>query len=67
MPFAGERVKVLRGRPVPGQGRPGEVLEVGDEGVVVAATEGAYRLEEVQVPGKRPEAARSLVGHRRAG
>ncbi len=67
LPFAGERVKVLRGRPVPGQGRPGEVLEVGDEGVVVAAAEGAYRLEEVQVPGKRPEAASSLVGQRRAG
>ena len=67
LPFAGERVKVLRGRPVPGQGRPGEVLGVGDDGVVVAAAEGAYRLEEVQVPGKRPEAASSLVSNRRAG
>jgi methionyl-tRNA formyltransferase len=67
LPLAGERVKVLRGRPAPGQGRPGEVLEVGDEGVVVAAARGAYRLEEVQLPGKRPEPASSLVSHRRAG
>ncbi len=66
LPFAGQRVKVLRGRPVPGQGRPGEVLEVSDEGVVVATADGAYRLEEVQIPGKRPEPASSLVSHRRA-
>lgn len=63
VPFGGERVKVLRGREAAGRGRPGEVLEAGDEGVVVAAAEGAYRLEEVQLPGKRPVPAASLIGH----
>ena len=61
LPFAGRRVKVLRGRAVPGGGRPGEVLAAGRQGVVVAAAEGAYRLEEVQVPGRRPMPAHLLV------
>ncbi|HEX6548708.1 MAG TPA: methionyl-tRNA formyltransferase [Candidatus Dormibacteraeota bacterium] len=61
LPVAGSRVKVLRGRPAPGSGEPGDVLEAGADGVVVAAGDGAYRLEEVQVPGRRPMPARSLL------
>jgi len=65
LPFGGRRVKVLRGTQAPGQGRPGEVLEAGDEGVTVAAGAGAYRLEVVQVPGHRPMPARGMVVHDR--
>ncbi|XOB98448.1 methionyl-tRNA formyltransferase [Deinococcota bacterium DY0809b] len=50
----GKRVKVLEMRPVHGQGQPGEVLEVGPEGVRVAAGEGAVELLAVQPEGKRP-------------
>lgn len=67
LPLGGERVKVLDGRAVDGSGRPGEVLASSEGGVVVAAAEGAYRLERVQVPGGRPVPAAALVGHRHAG
>lgn len=56
--FAGNEVRVLDMRPVPGEGRPGEVLGIGEAGVVVAAGEGALELVEVQPAGKRRMKAR---------
>jgi methionyl-tRNA formyltransferase len=64
LPFAGARVKVLRGRPLTGQGAPGQVLRTGHDGVEVAAGRGSYLLEEVQPPGRRPTAAQALVAQR---
>jgi methionyl-tRNA formyltransferase len=61
LPFGNSRIKVLRGRVSPESGAPGKVLAVDSEGVVVGASKGAYRLEEVQVPGRRPMPARVLV------
>ena len=61
LPFGAVRVKVLRGRPEEGIGRPGEVLLIENGALVVAAGRGAYRLEEVQLAGRRPMAARMLV------
>ncbi len=61
LPFAGQRVKVLAGRVAEGTGRPGEVLLADEEGVTVAAGEGAYQLRMIQVPGGRPLPARALV------
>jgi methionyl-tRNA formyltransferase len=61
LPFAGARVKVLRGSPAGGTGAPGEVLAAGRNGVEVAAGRGSYVLEEVQVPGRRPQPARILM------
>ena len=61
LPLGGSRVKVLRGRPLTGSGRPGEVLVAGRDGVEVAAGHGSYLLQEVQPPGRRPMAPRALV------
>jgi methionyl-tRNA formyltransferase len=50
---------------VPGQGRPGEVLEAAGDRLVVAAGQAAVRLLVIQVPGKKPfPAAEFLRGHR---
>jgi methionyl-tRNA formyltransferase len=64
LPLGGNRVKVLRGRPLTGSGRPGEVLATGRGGVEVAAGHGSYLLQEVQPPGRRPMAPGALVTSR---
>jgi methionyl-tRNA formyltransferase len=54
--WCGRRLKVLRAEPLPGwrgDAPPGTVLALAD-GAVVATGEGALRLEEVQLAGKRP-------------
>ncbi|MET0343749.1 MAG: methionyl-tRNA formyltransferase [Polyangiales bacterium] len=63
----GKRVKVHRTRVHVGHGvlgAPGEVLSASSAGIVVACGEGAVRLEELQLDGKkRVEAAAFLAGH----
>jgi methionyl-tRNA formyltransferase len=61
LPFGGGHLKVLRGRPLSQQGQPGTVLSHSRQGVEVAAGDGSYLLEEVQLPGRRPMPAHSLL------
>lgn len=53
----GERIKALRSRIVPGEGRPGAVLG----GTTVACGTGAVDLTELQRAGKRPMQAEELL------
>lgn len=50
--FRGERLKVWQAVVRDGRGGPGEVLDAGRDGTVVAAGDGAVRLDEVQPAGK---------------
>ncbi|RLC60444.1 MAG: methionyl-tRNA formyltransferase [Chloroflexota bacterium] len=65
--WRGRRLKVLRAVPLPtwrGDAPPGTVIAVAD-GAAVATGEGALRLEEVQLAGKRPmDIAAFLRGQR---
>ena len=54
---AGERLKLLRARPVKGQGAPGRILG----GFRVACGEGALDILEAQRQGRRPMAAAELL------
>jgi methionyl-tRNA formyltransferase len=57
-------LKVWSARAEPGQGAPGEVLSVDDDGVHVACGEGALCLMELQKPGGRRLGVREfLAGH----
>jgi len=56
-PEDGSQVKIWRSRAEQGAGNPGEILDVSDEGPLVAAGNGALRLLEVQ-----PEARRRMDG-----
>ena len=65
--LGGKRVKVHRTRVVTRHGvlgEPGSVLATASDGIVVACGQGAVRLEELQLDGKkRVEAAAFLAGH----
>lgn len=52
VPMADGPLKLLAVTPVDGAGRPGEVLSLSP--LVVAAGQGALRLDQVQAPGRRP-------------
>ena len=61
--FAGEtRIKIWRASATGGSGAPGAVLQCDREAVVVACGDGALRLDEVQLPGKRRVAAQEFAG-----
>ena len=54
---AGERVKLLRSRVVPGSGAPGAVLD----GFAIACGTGAVEVQEAQREGKRPMLAAEIL------
>jgi methionyl-tRNA formyltransferase len=59
------RIIVHKTQVVEGRGRPGEVLEAAGDRLVVAAGEGAIRLQVIQLPGKKPaKTAEVLRGYR---
>jgi methionyl-tRNA formyltransferase len=61
--FHGEtRIKVWRASAVDGEARAGAVLRCDHDEVVVACGEGALRLDELQLPGKRRATAREFAG-----
>jgi len=63
--FRGEGLKVLRAEAVDATGEPGEVVEVGRDGFVVATTDGGLRPTLVAPAGRRPMAGSDFVnGHR---
>jgi methionyl-tRNA formyltransferase len=58
----GESLKIWRAQVLPGAGRPGEILSVGD-GVVVACGKDALKITELQKAGaRRLHAAAFLAG-----
>jgi len=60
----GDVIKCWRGTVVAGEGAPGTVLAVDDQGITVACGEGALRLSELQrAGGKRLGAVSFLQGH----
>jgi methionyl-tRNA formyltransferase len=56
------RIKVWRAAATDGAGAPGEVLQFNGESILVACGEGALRLEELQLPGKRRASPREFAG-----
>jgi methionyl-tRNA formyltransferase len=62
--FRGRPLKVLRAQAVEGGGRPGAVIDVGENGFVVATAEGGFRpLEVAPAGGRRMSAADFARGH----
>jgi methionyl-tRNA formyltransferase len=65
--LGGELVKVWRAQVLPDHsGTPGEILEAGDAGLVVACGSGALRVTELQRPGGRRVPAAAFVAACRA-
>ena len=60
--FGDSRIKVWRASPEEGAGAPGEVLHFGRDAILVACGEGALRLDELQLPGKRRVPAHEFAG-----
>ena len=61
--FSGDtRIKIWRAAAIGGSGVPGTVLQCDREAVVIACGDGALRLDELQLPGKRRVAAHEFAG-----
>jgi methionyl-tRNA formyltransferase len=60
----GERLKLFCSARSSDSGRPGEVLAVDDRGLLVACGSGAVWIKNLQLPGRRRMAARSLLAGR---
>ncbi|MHB9117111.1 MAG: methionyl-tRNA formyltransferase [Burkholderiales bacterium] len=59
-----ETLRIWRAKEEEGSGRPGEILSIGANGIVVACGKGALCIEEVQKPGgKRLSATNYLQGN----
>ena len=59
------RLKLFEAYPEDAEGTPGEVLEMNEQGPLIATGKGALRLIEVQLPGKRRMSGRDFVhGHK---
>jgi methionyl-tRNA formyltransferase len=56
-----KRLKIKRSEVVPGKGTPKDILSFGKEGFIVAAGDGALRLLEVQLEGKKAMSAADFV------
>ena len=56
------RIKVWRAVPVEGCGEPGTVLQFDRDGFIVACGEGALRIGEAQLPGKRRAPVHEFIG-----
>ncbi len=56
------RLKVWSASAMDGDGEPGTVVQFDRDALVVACGEGALRLEELQLPGKRRVPVREFVG-----
>ena len=52
----------VQGTPVDGTGEPGNVLQFDGDAIVVACGEGALRLDELQLPGKRRAPTHEFAG-----
>jgi methionyl-tRNA formyltransferase len=52
-PLDGVDVKLFGARQATGAGTPGEVLAAGDDGIVIACSDGAVRVSHVQPAGKK--------------
>jgi methionyl-tRNA formyltransferase len=57
----GEAIKCWRGVVAQGQGRPGALLAVGEQGIEVACGRGSLRLTELQRPGGKRLPAREFL------
>jgi methionyl-tRNA formyltransferase len=63
----GERIKIWRGHPVntTHTSTPGHILRADDQGIVVACGNGAYSIQQLQVPGGKPLSCRDILNARR--
>jgi methionyl-tRNA formyltransferase len=59
-----DRLKLFASSVEPGEGAPGEVLGVDNRGLLVACGEGAVRVPELQLPGRRRMPTASLLAGR---
>lgn len=57
----GKLIKLLRARPALGEGKPGEILHLGDPGITVGVGRGAILLTEVLPEGRKPMSAKDYL------
>jgi methionyl-tRNA formyltransferase len=63
----GERIKIWRGVPIDTHHdvSPGHIISADDQGIVVACGEGAFSIQQLQVPGGKALGCRDILNARR--
>ena len=60
-----DKIKLLQCELIEQQGTPGEILPSDKKSIVVACGEGAIKLKQLQLPGKKPMDAAAILNSKR--
>ncbi len=63
----GERVKIIKAKPIKGKGEPGKVIECSNKGIIIGTSSGLISIEELQPENRKPMSCQDYIRGRLRG